>query len=231
MKVLGLIPARGGSKRIKGKNIVPFQGKPIIHYSLDAMQKSGIYDEIHVSTDSGEIARVVTDLGFPPAFERNGYAGDHDGVLDLGRWVLEEYERRGVKFDVVGFVMACSPLMEPSDYVEGYKAFVEGKGAPQLAVASYSAPPQQALLIENGFIRPERESCFVARSQDLPECVFDTGAFAFFKAEDVMSGRAKKFNGYRGYLVSREKAIDINVREDLDLAELLYLGKRALAGQ
>ncbi|MEQ8390861.1 MAG: acylneuraminate cytidylyltransferase family protein [Thalassospira sp.] len=226
MKVLGLVPARGGSKRIKNKNIVGFQGNPIIHYSLKAMRESQVYDEIHVSTDSTEIADLVTKMGFPPSFKRTAYAGDNDGVLDLGRWVLKEYARRGEEFDVIGFVMACSPLMEASDYVEGYEAFLSGGLSPQLTVSDYPAPPQQALLFDQGNISPEREECFVARSQDLPECVFDTGAFAFFKADDVISGRAARFEGYRGFSVAREKSVDINTPEDLAFAELLYLGRK-----
>ncbi|MBO6805967.1 acylneuraminate cytidylyltransferase family protein [Thalassospira sp.] len=231
VKVLGLVPARGGSKRIRDKNIVPFNGKPIISYSLEAMRKAGIYDEIHVSTDSERIAAVASSLGFCPEFQRTAYAGDDDGVLELGRWVLEEYQRRGKDFDVVGFVMACSPLMGPEDYLNGYKAFIGGNQRPQLAVSEYPAPPQQALLIEEGNIRPEREECFIARSQDLPHCVFDTGAFAFFRADDILSGRATIFEDYRGYAVPREKAVDINVPDDLKYAEVLYHGLSSIAEQ
>ncbi len=57
--LLGIIPARGGSQRIKNKNIIEFCGKPLITYSLNAALDSGIFDEIHVSTDSHEIASVV----------------------------------------------------------------------------------------------------------------------------------------------------------------------------
>lgn len=62
---LDLIPARGGSKRIPKKNIAPFCGKPMIAYTLDAAVKSELFDKIHVSTDSQEIAGVVKGLGFP----------------------------------------------------------------------------------------------------------------------------------------------------------------------
>ena len=84
-RLLGIIPARGGSKRIKDKNIVDFFGRPIITYSLDAMRAAEIYDEIHVSTDSQRISDLVTALDFDVPFLRSGHAGDDDGVLDVGR--------------------------------------------------------------------------------------------------------------------------------------------------
>ena len=227
MRILGLVPARGGSKRIKDKNIIDFLGRPIIDYSLKAMSASGVYDEIHVSTDSKKIKEVVENLGYSIPFMRTAYAGDNDGILDLGRWVLNEYANRGEKFDAVGFVMACSPLMEAIDYKTGFETFKKNGCAPQLAVSDYPAPPQQALLFSNGEIVPEREEYFKARSQELPKSVFDTGAFAFFLVDDLQSCRADRIEGYRGFPVARYKAVDINVPSDLAFCELLFLGSKA----
>lgn len=228
-RLLGIIPARGGSKRIKDKNIVDFFGRPIIAYSLDAMRAAGIYDEIHVSTDSKRIRDVVVGLGADVPFLRSGHAGDNDGVLDVGRWVLDEFERRGRRFDAVGFVMACSPLVEGADLAAGFRHFQAGGGRPQLAVADYPAPPQQALLLAaDGGIRPERPELFVARSQDLPPAVFDTGAFAFFSVESLRNGDSERFELYRGFRIAQHKAVDINTPEDLDFARLLFAGSRAM---
>ncbi len=229
--LLGIIPARGGSKRIRNKNIVDFFGRPIIAYSLDAMRAAGIYDEIHVSTDSERIRDVVTGLGTDVPFLREGHAGDNDGVLDVGRWVLDEFERRGRRFDVVGFVTACSPPIEGSDLEAGFRHYQEGGSRPQLAVSDYPAPPQQALLRDaDGGIRPERSELFVARSQDLLPTVFDTGAFAFFSVESLRNGEAERFEQYRGFRLARHKAVDINTPEDLDFARMLFAGNRAIRG-
>lgn len=225
--VLGIVPARGGSRRIKDKNIIDFFGRPIIAYSLDAMRDSGVYDEIHVSTDSEDIRGVVAELGVETPFLRGAYAGDNDGVLNVGRWVLDEFDRRGRSFDAVGFVMACSPLIEAGDIAAGFRAFEAGRRRPQLAVCDHPAPPQQALLIEaDGSIRPERPDLFVARSQDLPETVFDTGAFAFFTTESLRNGDANRLEGYRGFRLPRHKAVDINTPEELEFARALYAGYR-----
>lgn len=230
-RVLGIVPARGGSKRIPDKNIVDFFGRPILAYSLDAMGESGVYDEIHVSTDSEQIRDVVTALGVDVPFLRGDCAGDSDGVLDVGRWVLDEFERRGRHFDVVGFMMACSPLVEGADLKAAFAHYLAGDGRPQLAVSDYPAPPQQAMLFDaDGGICPERPDLFVARSQDLPPTVFDTGAFAFFPVESLRNGEAEDFEKYRGFWLARHKAVDINTPEDLAFARRLFAGNRAMCG-
>jgi len=230
-RVLGILPARGGSKRIPDKNIVDFFGRPILAYSLDAMRESGVYDEIHVSTDSEQIRNVVTGLGEDVPFLRGDYAGDSDGVLDVGRWVLNEFERRGRNFDVIGFVMACSPLIEGTDLKAGFTQYLAGDGRPQLAVSDYPAPPQQAMLLDaEGNICPERRDLFVTRSQDLPPTVFDTGAFAFFSVESLRNGEAERFEKYRGFYLARHKAVDINTPADLAFARMLFAGNRAMHG-
>src|SRR3546814_18924221 len=84
---IAIIPARGGSKRIKDKNIVDFCGKPMISYALEAARASGLVDVIHVSTDSERIAAVADDLGFPVPFLRHpSMAGDHTPPTPVLRW-------------------------------------------------------------------------------------------------------------------------------------------------
>jgi len=65
---IAIIPARGGSKRIKNKNIIDFLGKPLIAYALDAARDSDLFDKIHVSTDSDEIRNIVEGLGYEVDF-------------------------------------------------------------------------------------------------------------------------------------------------------------------
>ena len=70
MKRLLIIPARGGSKRIKNKNIKIFNGKPIIYYPLKAAKNSMLFEKIHVSTESKKIISVIKKIGFEPDFLR-----------------------------------------------------------------------------------------------------------------------------------------------------------------
>ena len=102
MKRIAIIPARGGSKRIPRKNIKNLCGKPIIAYVLDAVKESNLFDVIHVSTDSNEIATVVKNLGFSVDFMRaQKLSDDHTPIMPVLKWVLEQYKDRDVDFETI----------------------------------------------------------------------------------------------------------------------------------
>ena len=111
-KVLAIIPARGGSKRIPGKNIKNFCGKPIIAYSIEAAKESGVFDEIMVSTDSGEIADIATSLGASVPFMRSEAAsGDFASTKDVLLEVFHEYEKMGQSFGQACCIYPTAPFV------------------------------------------------------------------------------------------------------------------------
>ena len=142
MRRLAIIPARGGSKRIPNKNIKSFYGKPMIYYSLNAAKLSGLFDKIHVSTDSDEIAKVVTKLGFEIDFLRDAsLADDQTPIMPVLKWVLEKYESQNIIFDEVALIMACAPLIDFKDLQEASKLMKINKSLnPVMAISSYSVP-------------------------------------------------------------------------------------------
>jgi len=96
MKNLAIIPARGGSKRIPRKNIKLFMGKPIIAYSIEAALRSGLFDEVMVSTDDEEIAVVAREYGASVPFMRSAEtANDYATTADVICEVLDCYENIG----------------------------------------------------------------------------------------------------------------------------------------
>ena len=80
MSHLAIIPARGGSKRLPGKNVIDFMGKPMIAWSIDAASASGLFDHILVSTDSEQIATIARDCGAEVPFLRTAHSDDHSPV-------------------------------------------------------------------------------------------------------------------------------------------------------
>ena len=124
MKRLAIIPARGGSKRIPKKNIRDFCGKPIIAYILETIKKSDLFDIIHVSTDSEEIAEVVSKLGFPVDFFRpEGLADDYTPIIPVLKYVTETYTKQSKVFDQVWYIMPTAPFIEFSDLLGADKLF------------------------------------------------------------------------------------------------------------
>src|SRR5689334_448973 len=100
MARLAIIPARSGSKRIPNKNVKPFHGRPVIEYSLAAARESGLFDVIHVSTDSEAIAEIATKLEAPVDFLRPPtLAGDTVPLRDVLRFVRDRYDHLGRTFD------------------------------------------------------------------------------------------------------------------------------------
>ena len=102
MKNLCIIPARGGSKRIPRKNVKAFLGKPIISYSIEVALKSGLFDEVMVSTEDEEIAEIAKSYGASfPFYRSQKAAGDHVMTIDVMTEVVEEYRKRGLASKVI----------------------------------------------------------------------------------------------------------------------------------
>jgi len=227
---IAIIPARGGSKRIPDKNIRDFCGKPVIAHTLDAARESGLFDIIHVSTDSTKIAQVVTGLGFQPDFLRPPeFAQDSTPIVPVMRYVLEEYRRRGRAFDQACLLYACAPLIEPADLRAAAKMFDDLGGIKVvLAVTPFAVPIEWAYRLgPDGAMTPVQPGMFNVRSQDLPTSYHDTGSFAFFPAGRLLDDRPHDERDFHGFALARYKAVDIDDSEDWTLAEILYRGRRA----
>jgi pseudaminic acid cytidylyltransferase len=223
---LAVVPARGGSKRIPNKNIRPFCDRPMIAYVLDAAGRSGLFDEIHVSTDSDEIRAAVQALGVPVPFLRPAeLADDATPIMPVLRYVLDAYAQRGRAFDQVWCLMACAPLITPDDLREAATLF-DGNGgvAPVLAVAEYPAPVEWAFTRDaDGRLAPVQPGMFAASSQELGRKVYDAGAFAVFPAARVGAAEgAGSDAGFVGHVLPRARAVDIDDEADWRLAEALY---------
>ena len=222
MKSIAIIPARGGSKRIPDKNITDFCGKPMIAYPLEAARDSGLFDTIHVSTESQRIINVVESLGFSADFLRPAkLADDHTPIMPVLKYVTETYRANGKTFDRVCLIMACAPLIEPSDLKEAAALFDRFHGTRSvLAVAPYPVPIEWAFSrSKTGVLLPVKKGAFAIRSQDFEPKYYDAGSFAYMSVDRVLSSEgAGPDNDYVGYVLPRYKAIDIDEREDMALA-------------
>lgn len=221
---LAVIPARGGSKRIPKKNILPFCGKPMIAYALDAARDSGLFDLIHVSTDSQQIAEVVEQLGYTVEFMRDeSLADDHTGLVPVLRWVVKQYEQLGSHFDQVCCIMPNAPLLKSSDIVEAFRIFDQNQGShPLLVYARFPVPVEWAFRRdENGYMTADDPQKILIRSQDLQHAYYECGPFNIWRYEHLQ--QENPLNGkLLSYLMPTERAIDIDTPEDLAYAERLF---------
>jgi N-acylneuraminate cytidylyltransferase len=232
MSRLAIIPARGGSKRIPDKNIRDFCGKPMIAHVLEAARSSGLFDIIHVSTESETIAETVAGLGLPVDFLRPAaLADDRTPIMPVLKYVTDEFGQRGRTFDQVWLLMACAPLIDASDLTSAERLFERSGGRlPVLAVMEYPAPIEWAFdLAPDGRLVPVQPGMFARRSQDIEPKYFDAGSFAVFPAATVRESQgAGSDSGFIGYALPKGAAIDIDDEQDWLLAEAMF---RARSGR
>jgi pseudaminic acid cytidylyltransferase len=227
MTSLAIVPARGGSKRIKDKNITDFLGKPLMAYSIEAAQQSKLFDLIHVSTDSEKVKTVATSLRTHAEFSREtSLADDQTGIVPVLRWVVREFLNRGQHFDDVCMLMPTAPLITSADLTAAYEVFLkQQRKVPVVAVASYPVPVEWAYELETGtgkLTRAFPEKMTNVRSQDLEQKFYDAGAFAFFETEQLLDESYDLGSQLIGYILSRERVVDIDNQEDLEFAKILY---------
>ena len=227
IKRLLIIPSRSGSKRIKNKNIRLFQKKPVIYFPLNAAKKSKLFKKIHVSTDSKKIKNIVENFGFKVDFLRpKKLAGDKITTEQVLRFVLKEFEKRNSYYDEIWSITPCSPLITKLDLIKASKKLNKHKNKIVLSVSKYSAPIEWAFKKNKELLIPLKKNSYKKRSQDFTEKYHDTGNFvgipiSFFKSKKINFDK-----NYIGYELPKKRSIDIDNYEDLELAEILYVGSK-----
>ena len=221
MTSLAIIPARGGSKRIPRKNIKNFLDKPIIAYSIEAAQKSGLFDEIIVSTDDKEIASIAINYGANVPFLRSEQnSNDTATTSDVIKEVLEKYEiDLKLKFDFVCCIYPTAPLISIKYLINGYEKLLNGAGGTVFPVIEFSYPIWRGLDIDENetskFLWPEFNQ---TRSQDLVKVFHDAGQWYWMKT----SNSNISLENSSPIIISELEAQDIDSENDWQLAELKY---------
>lgn len=224
-KLLCIIPARGGSKRIPHKNIKSFRGKPIIAYAIDTVKESGIADEIMVSTDDLEIAEVAVQYGATFPFRRSDLtANDTAGVAEVLIEVVKEYKRKGMEFDYVLCVFATNPLLRSETLIKAYDVITKNQNVESInTLELYSYPPQRGMIInEHGFAVMNQPEYYSSRSQDLPRLYHDACQFFLFKTYALLRDRKLYTEHTYPIVISELESQDIDSIEDWMLAEMKY---------
>lgn len=220
---LCIIPARKGSKRIPRKNIRDFLGKPIIAYSIESALKSGLFEEVMVSTDDLEIKEIALQYGAKVPFLRSEEnADDNATTLDVIREVVSCYKSIGTDYATVCCIYATAPFVTEGHLQESYSIFEDGAYKSLFPVMPYSFPIQRSLKIENGVSCFNHPEYINTRSQDLPDTYHDAGQFYWMKREVIEAGETMMTDRTGAYIISELEGQDIDNEVDWKLAELKY---------
>ncbi|MEM7562074.1 MAG: acylneuraminate cytidylyltransferase family protein [Pseudomonadota bacterium] len=222
---VAIIPARGGSKRLPRKNILPVNGQPIISYPIAAARASNLFDEVLVSTEDSEIAEIAAHFGAKIVSRPAEYARDQSSVVDVCNHVLESESYS----DVTEFccIYATALFLCSEQIVAAYALFSNSTSTDcVMGVSSYNYHPVQAMKKEGDYLVsmwPEYEQL---KSQDYPELVVSNGSLYWCCRAAFQEQQTFYTRNLQGY-----KLNSIDIDTDADYQAAIELAERYSPGR
>lgn len=223
LQTLAIIPARGGSKRIPRKNVRNFLGKPIIAYSIEVALKSKLFDEVMVSTDDEEIAKIAVQYGAKVPFMRSKKnADDHATTMDVIYEVLNSYKSEsGKEFEHICCIYPAAPLIKTKHLQVGFDKLKSDNLTSVSPVVAFSSPVWRGVEIEkDGKVKMMWPEFLNSRSQDLKKVYYDAGQWYWFNATRLKDWIWPDNTG--AIILSEEEVQDIDNESDWKLAEMKH---------
>lgn len=221
-KTLVVVPARGGSKRIQGKNIKKICGQPMIYWPLKTLSSIFHPRNILVSTDSAEIKIAVEAKGLEVPFMRpKNLSDDFTGTTEVVMHALEWYEKYVETVDYVLTVYPTSILLNSDDLKVAMKALSEDIECDTImSAAKFPVPPQWAMFTNaSNYAEMIEPKNFHVRSQDLKECFYDAAQFYLSKVSAIRKGTLLINSNVKLHMLHQNNVVDIDTIEDFEIAE------------
>lgn len=228
MKILVVIPARGGSKGIPRKNIKPFAGKPLIYYTIDAARAIVPDEDICVSTDDDEIIQMVEDYGLKVPFKRpEELATDTAGTYEVLLHALDFYEKRGKHYDVVLLLQNTSPFRTDEHVKEALSLYTQEVDM-VVSVKECAANPYYCVFEENqeGYLHVCKGDGTIYRRQDAPKVYEYNGAIYVINAESLKQQHMHQFKKRLKYVMDEKASFDLDTMNDWMIAEMIKKEKQ-----
>ena len=223
---LPVIPARGGSKRLPRKNIIDFLGRPILAHTLDAATSAGIFDRVLVSTEDAEIAHVVQRLGGDVDRRPDVLGGDEVGIAAVCRELLERLAASGEDYATMSVLYATAPLRTAEDIRATWRLLEPGVCDYAMAVTEFAQPVHQALSSsQGGVMEPVFADLITRRRSDVARYYAGNGSTYAVDRDAFMKTSSFYGPGLRGHVMPMVRSIDIDTREDYELA-LFHAARR-----
>lgn len=224
MRNLCIIPARGGSKRIKRKNVRDFFGKPIMAYSIETALQSGLFENVMVSTEDIEVAKIAKQYGADvPFFRSLKSADDHATTSDVIKEVLDAYNELGLYFDNVCCFYATAPFVTLKSLKDGFQALNIHNVNTVLPITEFEYPIFRSLKMDEkknvSLIWPKYLN---TRSQDLSKAYHDAGQWYWLKVLAFENNMDIINDSSYGLRISKLEVQDIDSEIDWKIAEIKY---------
>ena len=228
-KILAIIPARGGSKGLPGKNIKPLLGKPLLVYAIDAIKESRYDVDIVISTDSDEIAQVGKMASVETIKRPDYLATDNARVKDAIQYTIKELKKQGREYEEMLLIEATSPLRDGKDIDECLDAFFSDSEADCLATFSEMDPPVTRVWdikgnIPTPFIKGSNP--FRPRQEQISGYYINGLVYVFKIATLMRNTTDTLFVGKQLAVITKKPIVDIDTQLDFDIAELILKNKK-----
>ena len=225
MKILVLITARGGSKRLPGKNIRILGGKPLIKWSIEVAKDIPEVCDILVSTDDPKISAVCKEAGaYVPWLRPAMLATDNANSVDVALHALDWYEAEKGEVDGLLLLQPTSPFRSHNTVLRGIKLFCEQHPPSVIGVSPAASHPMWCFKIKNSIMSSFIEEGLNLRSQELPPAYVINGAFYLISPSELRQHRSFYNNTTMPLMMDKfEESIDIDTEWDWRIAEAVIL--------
>ena len=220
--MISIIPARGGSKGLPGKNILPLCGKPMIAYTIEAAKQSKYIDHVIVSTDDQKIAEIALQYGAEVPFLRPDFlASDTAQAVDNYIYTIERLSKEwNTPIEEFVVLQPTSPLRIAEDIDGAIEMFMEKKADSVISYTPEAHPVRWHKYLDenNAFI--DIFDTTIANRQDLKTSYYPNGAVYVFRFSMIKERKYYTDKSY-GFIMPRVRSVDIDYKEDFDYVEFL----------
>lgn len=222
-RIVAMIPARGGSKGIPGKNIKPLCGKPLLAYSIEVALQCPYIDYVLVSTDSKEIAQCGVQYGAQVPFLRPAeFAMDNSKTIDVLLHGIHALQERGEEFNYLVLLQPTQPFRTGVQLSEAIEMVIDRNLPSLVSVCPVAEHPiLMRTLGENGDLKSILSCGSTVRRQDFPAVFKVNGSIYINRVDETLNKNTSLNDNQYPYFMTREESIDIDTMEDFLAAEQL----------
>jgi len=219
---LGLIPARGGSKRFPRKNVALFDGVPLVVRTVRTAHEASLFDAVVVSTEDAEIASLAREAGAEVHRRDARLASDDARVVDVCRAVLAERRERGERYHDFCVLLPTSPFRRPHHVTESLALLERERANVVMSVAEFPHVPFWAVHEVRGFLRLFWGRRWLKSRPSLPRLYRHNGAVLWARSDALARYRDFYCPRTAPYYMGLDESVDVDTPLDLEFAQFLW---------
>lgn len=224
-RILAIIPARGGSKGLPGKNIKELCGKPLIGWTIEHAKQSKYVDDIYISTDSSEIAAIAENYNMKvPELRPSEYANDASPSSDFIIYTIEKLKSEGKEFDYFILLEPTSPLRDVEDVDTSIEILINAPDADSIVGICKAEDIHPAFMVKikpNGLLEPYEAKMKTLRRQELPDVYYFEGTIYVSKVNKFIEKKAFYHEKTLPYIVPKWKSFEVDDVIDFTIIEAI----------